>query len=161
MAETGGWQPRRTRHARLDGGAVKLLTCTGLDWTHKSPAIAAAVAFDRQNADPSLQDHGSGPAYGDQNQRRGDYSRHTHSPAEPARRHAVRFHPDVFRRVPHGIGRRQVNHGCLRGVVRGIGHDRRRDRSEQEQPTCGGHCLRPRRLRATVARGGAYTFRGG
>ena len=31
-------------HARLDGGAVKLLTRTGLDWTHKYPAIAAAVA---------------------------------------------------------------------------------------------------------------------
>jgi hypothetical protein len=37
----------------------------------------------------------------------------------------------------------------------------RRDRSEQEKPTFGGHCLRPRRLRATVARGGAYTFPGG
>src|SRR6267378_2423030 len=31
-------------HARLDRGAVKLLTRTGLDWTHKYPAIAAAVA---------------------------------------------------------------------------------------------------------------------
>ncbi len=31
-------------HARLDGGAVKLLTRTGLDWTHKYPAIAKAVA---------------------------------------------------------------------------------------------------------------------
>ena len=31
-------------HARLDHGAVKLLTRTGLDWTHKYPAIAAAVA---------------------------------------------------------------------------------------------------------------------
>jgi len=31
-------------HARLDGGAVKLLTRTGLDWTHKYPAIAAAVS---------------------------------------------------------------------------------------------------------------------
>jgi ATP-dependent DNA ligase len=30
-------------HARLDLGAVKLLTRTGLDWTHKYPAIAAAV----------------------------------------------------------------------------------------------------------------------
>jgi bifunctional non-homologous end joining protein LigD len=30
-------------HARLDRGAVKLLTRTGLDWTHKYPAIAAAV----------------------------------------------------------------------------------------------------------------------
>ena len=28
-------------HARLDRGAVKLLTRTGLDWTHKYPAIAA------------------------------------------------------------------------------------------------------------------------
>jgi hypothetical protein len=26
-------------HARLDRGAVKLLTRTGLDWTHKYPAI--------------------------------------------------------------------------------------------------------------------------
>src|SRR5271169_1047896 len=31
-------------HARLDHGAVKLLTRTGLDWTHKYPAIAKAVA---------------------------------------------------------------------------------------------------------------------
>src|SRR6201987_6176452 len=29
--------------ARLDGGAVRLLTRTGLDWTHKYPAIAAAL----------------------------------------------------------------------------------------------------------------------
>src|ERR1700732_3676183 len=32
------------RHARLDRGAVRLLTRTGLDWTHKYPAIATAVA---------------------------------------------------------------------------------------------------------------------
>jgi bifunctional non-homologous end joining protein LigD len=32
------------KHARLDRGAVKLLTRTGLDWTHKYPAIAKAVA---------------------------------------------------------------------------------------------------------------------
>jgi len=31
-------------HARLDRGAVKLLTRTGLDWTHKYLAIAKAVA---------------------------------------------------------------------------------------------------------------------
>jgi bifunctional non-homologous end joining protein LigD len=31
-------------HARLDHGAVRLLTRTGLDWTHKYPAIAEAVA---------------------------------------------------------------------------------------------------------------------
>ena len=31
-------------HAQLDRGAVKLLTRTGLDWTHKYPAIAKAVA---------------------------------------------------------------------------------------------------------------------
>jgi len=31
-------------HARLDRGAVRLLTRTGLNWTHKYPAIAAAVA---------------------------------------------------------------------------------------------------------------------
>src|SRR5262249_38126297 len=30
--------------ARLDRGAVKLLTRTGLDWTHKYPAVAKAVA---------------------------------------------------------------------------------------------------------------------
>ena len=29
-------------HARLDRGAVKLLTRTGLDWTHKYPATAKA-----------------------------------------------------------------------------------------------------------------------
>jgi hypothetical protein len=39
-------QIRRYRmHARLDRGAVRLLTRTGLDWTHKYPAIAAAVAL--------------------------------------------------------------------------------------------------------------------
>ena len=31
-------------HTRLDRGAVRLLTRTGLDWTSKCPAIAAAVA---------------------------------------------------------------------------------------------------------------------
>jgi bifunctional non-homologous end joining protein LigD len=31
-------------HARLDRRAVKLLTRTGLDWTHKYPAIATAVS---------------------------------------------------------------------------------------------------------------------
>ena len=31
-------------HARLNRRAVKLLTRTGLDWTHKYPAIAAAVS---------------------------------------------------------------------------------------------------------------------
>src|SRR5215472_3186106 len=31
-------------HTRLDCGLVKLLTRTGLDWTHKCPAIAKAVA---------------------------------------------------------------------------------------------------------------------
>ena len=31
-------------HARLDCGAVKLLTRTGLDWTHKYPAIADAAS---------------------------------------------------------------------------------------------------------------------
>src|ERR1700719_2563998 len=31
-------------HARLDRGAVQLLTRTGLDWTHKYPTIAKAVA---------------------------------------------------------------------------------------------------------------------
>jgi bifunctional non-homologous end joining protein LigD len=30
-------------HARLERGAVRLLTRTGLDWTHKYPPIAAAV----------------------------------------------------------------------------------------------------------------------
>ena len=31
-------------HARLDRGAVRPLTRTGLDWTHKYPAIASAVS---------------------------------------------------------------------------------------------------------------------
>src|SRR4051812_32195816 len=30
-------------HARLDHGAVRLLTRAGLDWTHKYPAIAEAL----------------------------------------------------------------------------------------------------------------------
>ena len=38
-------------HARLDRGAVRLLTRTGLDWTHKYPAIAKAVgALDARQA---------------------------------------------------------------------------------------------------------------
>jgi bifunctional non-homologous end joining protein LigD len=38
-------------HARLDRGAVKLLTRTGLDWTHKYPAIADAMtALDARQA---------------------------------------------------------------------------------------------------------------
>jgi ATP-dependent DNA ligase len=31
-------------HARRDGGAVRLLTRTGLDWTHKYLAVSAAIA---------------------------------------------------------------------------------------------------------------------
>jgi ATP-dependent DNA ligase len=31
-------------HARLDRGAVRLLTRSGLNWTHKYPAIASAVS---------------------------------------------------------------------------------------------------------------------
>ena len=31
-------------HARLDRGAVRLLTRAGLDWTHKYPAIASALS---------------------------------------------------------------------------------------------------------------------
>jgi ATP-dependent DNA ligase len=31
-------------HARLDGGRARLLTRTGLDWTHKYPSIAAPVS---------------------------------------------------------------------------------------------------------------------
>jgi ATP-dependent DNA ligase len=31
-------------HARLDCGAVRLLTRTGLDWTHKYPALTAALS---------------------------------------------------------------------------------------------------------------------
>jgi bifunctional non-homologous end joining protein LigD len=31
-------------HARLDRGAVRLLTRTGLDWTHKYPAVALLPA---------------------------------------------------------------------------------------------------------------------
>ena len=31
-------------HARLDRGAAKLLTRTGLDWTHKYTAIAKSLA---------------------------------------------------------------------------------------------------------------------
>jgi hypothetical protein len=36
--------------------------------------LSVSAAFDGQNADPSLQDHGSDPAHSDRNQRRGDYS---------------------------------------------------------------------------------------
>src|SRR4029077_14080735 len=41
-------------HARLDRGAIKLLTRTALDWTHKYPAIAKAAAPGEQIADPYL-----------------------------------------------------------------------------------------------------------
>jgi bifunctional non-homologous end joining protein LigD len=30
-------------HARLDRGSVRVLTRTGLDWTHKYPSIAEAL----------------------------------------------------------------------------------------------------------------------
>ncbi len=30
-------------HARIDRAEVRLLTCTGLDWTDKYPAIAAVL----------------------------------------------------------------------------------------------------------------------
>jgi DNA ligase D-like protein (predicted ligase) len=46
-------------HARLDRGAVRLLTRTGLDWTPKYPAIAAAVA-----SMPSRQAHLDGELCG-------------------------------------------------------------------------------------------------
>ena len=46
-------------HARLDRGAVRLLTRTGLDWTHKYPAIAAAVASTPE-AEMHLPDLGLG-----------------------------------------------------------------------------------------------------
>jgi bifunctional non-homologous end joining protein LigD len=46
-------------HARLDGGAVRLLTRTGLDWTRKYPAIAAAV-----EALPVRQAYLDGELYG-------------------------------------------------------------------------------------------------
>src|SRR6476620_5108828 len=38
------------------------------------PTQSVSAAFDGQNPDPSLQDHGSDPAHSDLNQRRGDYS---------------------------------------------------------------------------------------
>jgi len=38
------------------------------------PTASVSAAFNRQNADHSLQDHRSNPAHGDQNQHRGDYS---------------------------------------------------------------------------------------
>ena len=47
MGRTGSTKSSSTAtglHARLDRGAVRLLTRTGLDWTHKYPAIASAVS---------------------------------------------------------------------------------------------------------------------
>jgi hypothetical protein len=41
-------------HARLDRGAVRLLTRTGLDWTHKYPAIAAVAVVVPYNGVPTL-----------------------------------------------------------------------------------------------------------
>jgi bifunctional non-homologous end joining protein LigD len=56
-APDGGDWPHEIKYdgylmmARLDGGAVKLLTRTGLDWTHKYPAVAKAVpALDARQA---------------------------------------------------------------------------------------------------------------
>ena len=37
-------------HARLDRGAVRLLTRTGLDWTHQYPAIAAVASLPARQA---------------------------------------------------------------------------------------------------------------
>lgn len=49
-------------HARLDRGAVKLLTRTGLDWTQKYPAIARAVtALDARQAHLDGELCGLGP----------------------------------------------------------------------------------------------------
>ena len=49
-------------HARLDRGAVKLLTRTGLDWTHKYSAIAEAVAsLDARQAYLDVELCGVGP----------------------------------------------------------------------------------------------------
>ena len=48
--------------ARLDSGAVKLLTRTGLDWTHKYPATAkAVVALDTRQAYLDGELCGGGP----------------------------------------------------------------------------------------------------
>ena len=48
--------------ARLDRGVVKLLTRTGLDWTHKYPAIAKAVAaLDARQAYLDGESSGVGP----------------------------------------------------------------------------------------------------
>jgi bifunctional non-homologous end joining protein LigD len=49
-------------HARLDRGAVKLLTRTGLDWTHKYPPIAKSVTeFDVRQAYLDGELYGVGP----------------------------------------------------------------------------------------------------
>ena len=42
--------------SRLDRGAVRLLTRTGLDWTHKYPALAAAVSSFRGSHVQAAQD---------------------------------------------------------------------------------------------------------
>src|SRR6266480_1454395 len=39
-----GMDPATTHAARAGGRKVRILTRTGLDWTHKYPAIAAAVS---------------------------------------------------------------------------------------------------------------------
>ena len=50
-------------HARLDRGAIKLLTRAGLDWTHKYPAIPQAVAaLDARQAYLDDELCGVGPA---------------------------------------------------------------------------------------------------
>src|SRR5580704_17001192 len=48
-------------HARIDRGVVRLLTRTGLDWTHKYPPIAAAVASARGRPDLSRRRAVRGP----------------------------------------------------------------------------------------------------
>jgi ATP-dependent DNA ligase len=43
-------------HARLDRGAVRLLTRTGLHWTHKYPALTAALSSrDARQACPRVR----------------------------------------------------------------------------------------------------------
>jgi hypothetical protein len=43
-------------HSPLDRGAVRLLTRTGLDWTYKYPALAAAVSSFRGSHVQAAQD---------------------------------------------------------------------------------------------------------
>lgn len=48
-------------HARLDGKQIKLLTRTGLDWSHRYQRMVEALAYPVLYSRPALQAYGAMP----------------------------------------------------------------------------------------------------